>query len=78
MAQEPSIYYFPIRGRAEPLKLVLVSQGVSFKLHTVGMEEIKDLTNFKFGQVCSPVPQLIPSGCLVQQFFPCCNMCMAF
>lgn len=52
MAQEPTIHYFPIRGRAEPLKLVLVSQGVGFKLHTVGKEEIKDLSNFKFGQVC--------------------------
>ncbi|KAK9816216.1 hypothetical protein WJX74_009459 [Apatococcus lobatus] len=50
MAGEPTIHYFPIRGRAEPLKLVLTTQGVSFKLHTLGLEEIKDLSNFKFGQ----------------------------
>ena len=58
MAAEPTIYYFPIRGRAEPLKLVLTTQAVGFKLHPLGMDEIKDLSNFKFGQVCQSALQL--------------------
>lgn len=76
MAQEPTIYYFSIRGRAEPFKLLLVSQGVGFKLQVVSMEEIKDLSNFKFGQVCRPAFQLTSSRFWSSLPFPCCNRCM--
>ena len=45
----PIIYYFPIRGRAEPLRLALASQGVEFKEED-GRESLKDLSKFQFGQ----------------------------
>lgn len=41
MATKPTIIYFPIRGRGEPIKLALAAKGVDFDVAPVDYQEMK-------------------------------------
>ena len=50
--EEPIIIYFPLRGRAELIKLAIVAGGGSFKFEEVDRTKLKsDFDTFPFGQV---------------------------
>lgn len=45
------IYYFPIRGRAEVIKLLCAAKGVQFEMKDVDYEQMKtDRAQYPFGQ----------------------------
>lgn len=61
MAASPTIYYVPVRGRAEHLRLTLASQHIKFQHKNVPFLEFKDLSRFKFGQA-RIVPLQLPDA----------------
>ena len=50
MASNPTIYYFDVKARAEPLKIALSAKGVTYNYEVVKPEQVKNLDEFPFGQ----------------------------
>ena len=50
MASTPTIYYFDVKARAEPLKIALSVKGITYNYEIVKAEQVKNLDDFPFGQ----------------------------
>ncbi|KAK9816206.1 hypothetical protein WJX74_004486 [Apatococcus lobatus] len=50
MASVPTIYYFDVKARAEPLKVALAGKGIAYKLENISLEAVKNLEEYPFGQ----------------------------
>ena len=50
MASTPTIFYFNVKARAEPLKVALAVKGIAYKVDTISPEQAKNLNEYPFGQ----------------------------
>lgn len=50
MASAPTLYYFDVKARAEPLKVALSGAGIAYKLEKISLDQAKNLEEYPFGQ----------------------------
>ncbi|KAK9818804.1 hypothetical protein WJX74_002063 [Apatococcus lobatus] len=50
MTSTPTIYYFKVKARAEPLKVALSVRGIAYHVETISNEQAKNLEDYPFGQ----------------------------
>ena len=50
MASAPTIYYFDVKARAEPLKVALSGKGIPYKVEHISLEQVKNLEEYPFSQ----------------------------
>ena len=50
MSSTPTIYYFDVKARAEPLKVALSGKDIPYKVDHISLEQVKNLEEYPFGQ----------------------------